>query len=284
MNPVRPAIFAVVCCCAVSNVRAGDDLPPAAKEVAGQFEKEVIAIDRKTELEIAEWRGKTAIELKKSQDAFCKEAKLDEAVAVRDLIRSLERGTFGAFHNDLPAAAKEVCKPLESALIEIQTKAAAQVDEARDRAKSELKKIQDAFCKEAKLDEAVAVRDLIRMLRDGVTNALPDPGYVKNGANDIGKAFYFSVTGVTSGGSIYGTDIYTNDSHLAMAAVHSGVLRAGQQGVVKVTILPGQSQYTATLRNGVTSYAYGNWSVSFKVERAYGIKPKAPILGSSARK
>ncbi len=146
----------------------------------------------------------------------------------------------------------------------------------QDRILPELKKVQDAFCKEAKLDEAVAVRDLIRAMRDGVSSALADPGYVNNQAADIGKVFYYQVTGVSEGQQIYGTDIFTTGSHLGMAAVHSGVLKDKQKGFVKVTILPGQAAYTATTRHGVTSIAYGNWGVSFKVERAYVFVPKVP--------
>jgi hypothetical protein len=70
--------------------------------------------------------------------------------------------------------------------------------------------------------------------------------------------------------SVWGSDVYTTGSHLGMAAVHCGLLKAGQKGVVKVTILPGQTSYDATTRHGVTSLAYGAWNVSFKVERVYG--------------
>ena len=55
-----------------------------------------------------------------------------------------------------------------------------------------------------------------------------------------------------------------------MAAVHSGVLKEGQHGVVKVTVLPGQQTYNASTRNGVTSNPFGACTISFKVERAYG--------------
>src|SRR5262249_15208636 len=61
---------------------------------------------------------------------------------------------------------------------------------------------------------------------------------------------------VAEGGSVWGTDIYTDDSPLAAVAVHAGVLQVGQKGVVKVTILPGQQSYTGSTRNGVTT---GNW-------------------------
>jgi hypothetical protein len=65
----------------------------------------------------------------------------------------------------------------------------------------------------------------------------------------------------------WGTDVYTSDSHLATTAVHAGVLRVAQKGIVTLTILPGQASYEATTRNGVTSYAWGGWGISFKVER-----------------
>src|SRR5262249_44796996 len=159
---------------------------------------------------------------------------------------------------------------------EIEKKAEAEVQKAKDKAAAELKKLQDLYCKEAKLDEAVVVRDLIRGVRDGVGNALPDPGYVNNPATDIGKVLYYQVTGVNAGQSMYGTGFYTTGSPLGMAAVHCGLLQPGQAGVVKVTILPGQANYAASTRHGVTSYGYGQWGVSFKVERVYGLVGKRP--------
>jgi hypothetical protein len=68
--------------------------------------------------------------------------------------------------------------------------------------------------------------------------------------------------------SIAGTDIYTDDSALATAVVHAGVLAVGQTGVVRVTILGGQASYAGTTRNGVTSGASTNFPGSYRVERA----------------
>jgi hypothetical protein len=256
------------------------DLPPAVREVVKQFEEEALEMDRKVEGEIKAQVAKTTQELRKIQDLFCKQAKLDEAVAVRDLIRSLQTGSPVVPNSDLPASAREVYKVHEDAVAEISKKAEAEFQKRRDKVAVELKKVQDEFCKAAKLDEAVAVRDLLRMLKEGVTNALPDPGYVNNGTEDIGKVFYFQTTGVTTGQAIYGTDVYTNGSHLGMAAVHCGILKEGQKGVVKVTILPGQGNYPASTRFGVTSQGWGNWNVSFKVERVLaflGKQPAAPL-------
>src|SRR5205807_2155099 len=75
-------------------------------------------------------------------------------------------------------------------------------------------------------------------------NAQPDPGTMTGFRAEVGKSFVFQVTGSDSG-SIWGSDVYTDDSNLATAAVHAGIIPVGQQGVVKVTVLPGQESYTS---------------------------------------
>jgi hypothetical protein len=277
MKTIRLVVLGVVLLYGWAKAPAQVDLPPAAKEVLGQFEKDAAEIEKKVEAEIKKRGEKTAGELKLVQDQFCKEAKLDEAVAVRDLIRAVRAGTIVTLGGDLPPAAREIYQQHEEEVAAIRTKAEAEFKKGQDKVATELKLVQDQFCKEAKLDEAVAVRDLIRAVRDGATNALPDPGYVNNQAADIGKVFYYQVTGVKTGEAIYGTDVYTTGSHLGMAAVHCGLLKPRQKGVVKVTILPGQASYAATTRHGVTSTGYGSWGVSFKVERLYGWMGKLPV-------
>ena len=250
------------------------EVPAAAREVVKRIEEETAKIEKKIDGEIQKRRDKTTVELKKLQDLFCKEAKLDEAVAVRDLIRALRDGTNATPGGDLPAAAKEVFKQYEDEVAEIVKKAEADLKKRREQAAGELKRVQDQFCKEAKLDEAVAVRDLIRTIRDGV-KVLPDPNTIDNPVTDIGKVFYYEVTGLNQGQMIWGSDVYTTGSHVGMAAVHCGLLNPGQKGIVKVTILPGQIMYFATTRNGVTSQPYGQWDVSFRVERAHGFRRAA---------
>jgi LCCL domain len=274
MNVIRLLVVGLILLGRVPLASAQSELPAAAKEVLKQFEEETAEIYKKAEADVQKRSEKTAVELKKVQDLYCKEAKLDEAVAVRDLIRSLRAGTNRALSRNLPAAAREIHKQHETEVSEIRNKAEAEARKRQEKIAVELKKVQDQFCKQAKLDEAVAVRDLIRSIRDGVTRALPDPGYVNNQAADIGKVFYYQVSGVNTG-SIYGTGIYTPGSYLGKAAVHCGLLKLGEQGVVKVTILPGQASYTASTRHGVTSLACGQRRVSFKVERAHGFVRKA---------
>jgi serine/threonine protein kinase len=85
----------------------------------------------------------------------------------------------------------------------------------------------------------------------------------------VGKVVYLDVTGSKAEvGTIWGTDVYTDDSPLGAAAVHAGVLRPGQRGRVKITILPGRESYQGSVRNGVTSEPYGPWDGSYRIEAA----------------
>lgn len=99
-----------------------------------------------------------------------------------------------------------------------------------------------------------------------VVHADPDPGTLGTFNDKIGQTFYFKVTGATTA-IIWGTDVYTTDSQLATAAVHAGVLRAGQSGVVKVTMLASPPVYQGSTRNGVTSHPFGMYSAAYKVAK-----------------
>ncbi len=80
--------------------------------------------------------------------------------------------------------------------------------------------------------------------------------------NKVGQIFQFTVTG-TNTGAVWGTDVYTDDSSVATAAVHAGVLAVGETKTVTLTVLPGQSSYTSSTRNGVKASSWGAWSGSF---------------------
>ncbi len=95
--------------------------------------------------------------------------------------------------------------------------------------------------------------------------AIPDPGTLFSYRDQVGETFTFEVTGDASA-SVWGTYFYTDDSNLAAAAVHAGVLEDGETGLVEVTILPGEESYTGSTQNDVTSWDYGSWSGSYIVE------------------
>jgi LCCL domain len=83
----------------------------------------------------------------------------------------------------------------------------------------------------------------------------------------VGHSIVVPVVGVVTG-SVWGSDVYTDDSSLAAAVVHAGVLMPGEFGFVKVTLLPGQAHYDESTRGGVTSQPYDAWDGSFRVEPA----------------
>jgi hypothetical protein len=70
----------------------------------------------------------------------------------------------------------------------------------------------------------------------------------------------------TAGGSVWGTDVYTDDSYVCRAAVHAGAIGLAG-GVVRIRILGGQSSYPGTSRNGVDSSGYGSWGGSYRFEQ-----------------
>jgi len=63
--------------------------------------------------------------------------------------------------------------------------------------------------------------------------------------------------------NVWGSDVYTADSSICTAAVHSGLITLQQGGTVTIELRPGRSIYGASERNGVTSQTYGSWPHSF---------------------
>ena len=67
-------------------------------------------------------------------------------------------------------------------------------------------------------------------------------------------------------GPIWGgrDNIYTSDSEIATAAIHAGVLKAGETGIVKLKMLPGLKSYPEVTRNGLTSHSFDSWEGSYQ--------------------
>ena len=63
--------------------------------------------------------------------------------------------------------------------------------------------------------------------------------------------------------SVWGSDIYTADSSICTAAVHSGLITYQQGGAVTIELRPGRSIYGCSERNGVTTSYYGPYQHSF---------------------
>ncbi len=166
--------------------------------------------------------------------------------------------------DELPQEVKKIIKDFERAEARILRAAESEIKPIRKKAAGRLKALQDKFCRAAKLDQALAIREAIRQL----SRILPDPGYLKLTRDQIGKTLHFEVTGARNG-NIWGSEVYTSDSHLGTVAVHAGVIKTGQKGVITVRVLSGQKSYRGSTAHGVTSQAYGAWGVSFTVEKSH---------------
>ena len=62
---------------------------------------------------------------------------------------------------------------------------------------------------------------------------------------------------------VWGSDIYTADSSICTAGVHSGLITYQQGGTVTIELRPGRAIYGCSERNGVTTSPYGSYQHSF---------------------
>ncbi len=69
------------------------------------------------------------------------------------------------------------------------------------------------------------------------------------------------------GGAVWGTDLYTDDSTLCLAAVHAGAI-GPEGGPVTVLRSEGRPLYVGSARNGVTSHDFGSYAASIRFEQA----------------
>jgi hypothetical protein len=116
-------------------------------------------------------------------------------------------------------------------------------------------------------DQSLKLADM-RSLRSGAGSVAEDaqnwptaPATLMAYQQQYGKELAFTLTGFTASGgqqpSVWGTDVYTLDSHFAAAAVHAGVVKPGETGVVRVRIIQSPPQFVSSFRNGLTTTAYG---------------------------
>jgi hypothetical protein len=107
------------------------------------------------------------------------------------------------------------------------------------------------------------------------TAAQPDPGNLFSVDAQPGDLLTFSVVGALSG-NLWGDQIYTSDSTLAVAAVHGGWLAPGESGIVTVEIVKGLDAYEGSEANGVISRSYGAWDTAYRI---VGVQPDAaPVV------
>ncbi|MEK6258387.1 MAG: LCCL domain-containing protein [Planctomycetota bacterium] len=283
-----------------------DDLPPAASALLKTFDQESEQIRARIEAEIAAKREVLIQQLQAMQDGYTREAKLDEAVAIREAIRKLRRSGMTVLsypnvqggYGGLTTYRGQNGKVLHFEVVGSNSGSIYGTDIYTDDSDLSTVAVHAGLLKVGEMG-VVKVTILPSQAshssstRHGITSsawsqypgsykvepipggsravatastARPDPGSLWSYEKHVGQSFEFQVTGSTSGGSIWGTGIYTGDSRLSVAAVHAGLLRDGESGVVKVTILAGDSRYLGSSRHGISSYDYGPYPFSYRVD------------------
>ena len=109
-------------------------------------------------------------------------------------------------------------------------------------------------------------RTQVRKLLDQGLIAGEAPINMVNLCDPVGATYYFRLTG-DAAGQVWGTDVYTGDSTLAAAAVHAGLVKIGETGVVRVTVEQPLTQYQGSDRNGVTSREFGHYGTAYRLAR-----------------
>jgi N-acetylneuraminic acid mutarotase len=92
------------------------------------------------------------------------------------------------------------------------------------------------------------------------------PGHLMAYRGQIGREISCSCSASMAGsGTVWGTDVYTDDSALCRAAVHAGRITPSG-GTIRAVISGGRSSYTGSTRNGVTSNSWGGWPGSYSFQ------------------
>ncbi len=163
----------------------------------------------------------------------------------------------------LLSATRQILAHFHEGKAEVWKQAHGKIRKLRLQVAASLTDLQDRYTRSARLDEALALRDAICFVRNPGLSVLTDPGVLRK-SGETSRVLFIRVTGANSG-SVYGTEIYTYDSALATAAVHAGVLKIGQTGIVKVTTLPSHPSYVGSTRHGITSSNWGSYA-GYRVE------------------
>jgi hypothetical protein len=102
----------------------------------------------------------------------------------------------------------------------------------------------------------------MRALLDHGYLAADAPANMLDLAEPVGATYYFRVTGQPDG-PLWGTDVYTGDSALGVAAVHAGVAKVGESAVVRVVSVAPPQKFAGSVRNGVTSHDFGRYGSAY---------------------
>ena len=82
---------------------------------------------------------------------------------------------------------------------------------------------------------------------------------------EAGQTYKFRCPSNGTASVIYGSDVYTDDSSICTAAVHTGLITLRHGGVVTIEIRAGRSTYGSTTRHGIKSINFGEYGRSYVI-------------------
>jgi hypothetical protein len=86
----------------------------------------------------------------------------------------------------------------------------------------------------------------------------------------VGAQYEFNCPAKGTAYNVWGSDIYTDDSSVCTAGVHSGLITLAKGGKVVIQMVDGQASYKKSTRNGIKTQPYPAWGGSFIVVNAPG--------------
>jgi len=102
-----------------------------------------------------------------------------------------------------------------------------------------------------------------RLLEQGFL-AADAPANMVDFAQPVGATYYFRVTG-ESNGPCWGTDVYTGDTSIAVAAVHMGLVKGGMSAIVRIEAVSPPTEFQGSARHGVTSHDFGRYGSAYRL-------------------
>ena len=78
-----------------------------------------------------------------------------------------------------------------------------------------------------------------------------------NKRGNIGSEYYYKIIG-SGDGTVWGDNIFTDDSNIAKAAVLEGKCQLGEKSIVGIKMIEGKTSYSSSNKNGVSSITYGS--------------------------
>ncbi len=282
-------------------------LPTEALALLSSYNETALSAQRETDVRLARERKALIDKLEKIQETETKAGHLDAAIAIRDRVRQLQSS---ARTRQLPLA-EPTAEPFAAGLVAQRDRVGTTFD--MNVVGSAMGSVWGSgiYTDDSSVEAAAVHAGVLKPGQAGTVHVTILPGqqqYVRSLANGVSSNAYgawpgsFAFAGTSASGAaradsqlpfgrslgsvvlevtgsldghVWGSDVYTDDSSVAAAAVHQGLLLPGETGTIEVIAMPGRERYVGSTRNGVKSSDWGAWQGSVRLLRR--VAPDPPL-------